>query len=121
MQRGLIMSASDSYIGLSAPGQKILEMNTDPDRVYTEKAALVNVAAAKMADYLNRVDAAYKFAEGAKENTEQWDGLFLMGLAMSNLELTPVETQISVEPYWNTIPASPNNTWGDSIIVPPLY
>lgn len=67
--------------------------------------------------YINKVHAAYKFAGDVK--AEGWAGNFLMGLAVSGLELIPFSANIRPRDYWHTAPEPPHNgnDWPISWIV----
>lgn len=70
----------------------------------------------QMGDYLKQVNAAHNFAKG--HTGEVWNGMFIMGLALSGLCLIPFSTGITPEPYWIKAPRpyglSPD--WDDSWI-----
>lgn len=68
-------------------------------------------------DYHTRIGQALIFAGNAEG--EVWDGLFLMGLAMADLDLLPESTLVQQNWYWIKAPASKAElpTWQDSRII----
>lgn len=84
---------------------------------YKKTRHIINLLADEMSDYIGRVDSAFNFADGHTGDT--WDGLFIMGLALANLELVSTLSMITPEPYWAKapLPKGDLNTWEDSWIV----
>ncbi len=56
----------------------------------------------RIKDYLDRVSSAYAFADGHRG--EVWNGLFLMGLSIQDLDLIPFSSDITPMAYWITAP-----------------
>lgn len=71
----------------------------------------------KINSYNERVAQAIQFADGAVG--EAWDGLFLMGLAMANLDLLPEDSLVTIRWYWCRAPQSKAElpTWPTSKII----
>lgn len=84
---------------------------------YEELQQIMNTLADEMSDYMGRVKSAFNFADGHTGDT--WDGLFIMGLALANLELVSTLSMITPEPYWAKapLPKGDLNIWEDSWIV----
>lgn len=77
--------------------------NLSPEEMsYMAIADLFNDLAGTMDDYLKRVESAFNFAEGFEGET--WNGMFMMGLTLANLELVPTLSMITPEVYWTTAP-----------------
>lgn len=109
---------TENYSQMSMSVKAILEANQNEYASYSVMAMVINAEAAKMTDYQNRVAQANKFAEGRKEGTEEWEGLFLMGLAIAGLEMIPLESNIEAKHYWKIVGSSEHNTWGESYLAP---
>lgn len=73
-------------------------MSLSPAKPVVSKA----LARAGRVDYTNRTNALFRFAGEAQG--EEWNGLFLMGLSLFNLDLIPYSSDITPRPYWKTAP-----------------
>lgn len=84
---------------------------------YNALKQIINSLANEMSDYIGRVESAFNFAEG--HTGDAWDGLFIMGLTLANLELIPTTLMITPEPYWATAPMckGKDKLWDESWIV----
>lgn len=67
--------------------------------------------------YNDRVSNVMNFVGNAEGDVA--DGLFLMGLALANLDLLPVTSQIKIRAYWVRAPSpsSDPNAWESSWIM----
>lgn len=88
------------------------------EKFFMAASKKINADAEIVAKYRARVDSAIKFAEGA--TGAEWNGMFMMGLALAGLELIPVGTLIDLKFYWALAPSPSEDApddWPPSYIV----
>ncbi len=91
--------------------------NNTPLVKYNQLRDTINNKADEMDNYISKVESAFNFAEGHTGDT--WDGLFIMGLTLANLELVPTISMITPEPHWAIAPMckGKDKLWDESWIV----
>lgn len=88
------------------------------EKFFMAASKSINADAEIVVKYRARVDSAIKFTEGA--TGAEWNGMYMMGLALAGLELIPVDTLIERKFYWVQAPTPTQEApddWPPSYIV----